>query len=40
MLNDVQGYEKWKENLSFASEELCWEHEEIKLNQIYSSLAG
>ena len=33
-------YEIWKENLNFASEELCWENEEKKLIQIYSNLAG
>ncbi|MEN8224826.1 MAG: glycosyltransferase [Bacteroidota bacterium] len=40
MLNDTARYEVWKENLSFAAEELCWEHEEQKLTQIYSSIAG
>lgn len=40
MLNDGPGYEKWKENLIFASEDLCWEHEEIKLSRIYASIAG
>lgn len=40
MLNEGAEYEKWKENLIFAAEELCWEHEEIKLSRIYSSIAG
>ncbi len=40
MLSDPQQYEIWKENLSFASEELCWELEEQKLTRIYAHLAG
>jgi len=40
MLADQAMYEKWKENLSFAAEELCWEYEEQKLTQIYAHLAG
>ncbi|MCK4570043.1 MAG: glycosyltransferase [Bacteroidales bacterium] len=40
MLNDKAQYEIWKENLNFASEELCWEQEEQKLIKIYSDLAG
>jgi glycosyltransferase involved in cell wall biosynthesis len=40
MLSDQEQYEKWKENLRFASEELCWEREEEKLIQIYSSIGG
>jgi glycosyltransferase involved in cell wall biosynthesis len=40
MLKDGTQYEIWKENLSFAAEELCWEHEEKKLTQIYSVFAG
>lgn len=40
MLNDPEQYEIWKENLSFAAEELCWENEEKKLTQIYAVLEG
>ena len=40
MLNDRSRYEVWKENLSFAAEELCWEREEERLTQIYSAFAG
>ena len=40
MLNRTDQYEIWKENLSFASSELCWEKEEEKLTQIYSPFAG
>ncbi|MDT8394144.1 MAG: glycosyltransferase [Bacteroidales bacterium] len=40
MLNHPEQYEIWKENLSFAAEELCWENEEKKLIQIYSGLGG
>ena len=40
MLGDARQYEIWKENLSFAAEELCWENEEKKLTQIFSVLAG
>lgn len=40
MLGDPGQYEIWKENLRFASEELCWEREEEKLTQIFSPFAG
>lgn len=40
MLNNPDQYEIWKENLSFAAEELCWENEEKKLIQIYSTFGG
>jgi glycosyltransferase involved in cell wall biosynthesis len=40
MLGDTKQYEKWKENLSFAAEELCWEKEEEKLTLIFSDLGG
>lgn len=40
MLSDQEQYEKWKENLRFASEELCWEREEEKLIHIYSAIGG
>jgi len=40
MLKDKAQYEVWKENLSFAAEELCWESEEEILTQIYSAFAG
>ena len=40
MLNDTAEYEVWKENLSFASDELCWEYEENNLRQIFINLAG
>lgn len=40
MLNDHGQYEIWKENLRFASEELCWEREERNLTRIYSPFAG
>ena len=40
MLSNTSQYEIWKENLSFAAEELCWENEEKKLIQIFSVLAG
>ncbi len=40
MLSDSIQYEKWKENLSFAAEALCWEKEEEKLTRIFSGLAG
>ena len=39
LIQDGQ-YEIWKENLSFAASELCWEKEEEKLTQIYSPFAG
>ncbi len=39
MLRDKALYEIWKENLSFASEELCWENEEQKLTRIYAHFA-
>ena len=40
MLSDTEQYEIWKENLRFASEELCWEREEEKLTRIYSVFGG
>ena len=40
MLSDTGQYEIWKENLRFASEELCWEREEEKLIRIYSDFGG
>jgi glycosyltransferase involved in cell wall biosynthesis len=40
MLGNREEYEKWKENLSFAAEELCWENEERKLIEIFARLAG
>jgi len=40
MLSDSRQYEIWKENLRFASEELCWEREEEKLTQIFSPFVG
>lgn len=40
MFNNPGQYEIWKENLRFASEELCWEREEEKLTRIYSPFAG
>ncbi len=40
MLSDPAQYEIWKENLSFAAKELCWENEAEKLTRIYSDLAG
>lgn len=40
MMKNADQYEIWKENLSFAAEELCWENEENKLIQIYSVFAG
>lgn len=40
MLGKPAQYEIWKENLSFAAKELCWENEAVKLTRIYSDLAG
>ena len=40
MLGDPGQYEIWKENLSFAAEELCWEREEEKLTRIYNPFVG
>jgi len=40
MLKDQSRYDIWKENLRFAAEKLCWEHEEEKLTQIYSVFEG
>ena len=35
MLEDKARYKKWKENLKFASKDLCWENEEKILIDIY-----
>jgi glycosyltransferase involved in cell wall biosynthesis len=40
ILRNTTQYEIWKEKLRFASQELCWEHEEQELTQIYAHLAG
>jgi glycosyltransferase involved in cell wall biosynthesis len=40
MLNNKEQYKLWKENLSFAADELCWENEEKKLIRIFSAFAG
>jgi glycosyltransferase involved in cell wall biosynthesis len=40
MLNNKERYKVWKENLSFAADELCWENEEKKLIPIFSAFAG
>lgn len=37
MLNDTEKREIWKKNLIYASKDLCWEKEEIKLNDIFFS---
>lgn len=33
--SNTQQYSQWKNNLNFAAEELCWEHEEKTLLKIY-----
>ena len=38
MINDTIKYNKWKENLKTAANELCWENEEQKLIKVYKSL--
>ncbi len=40
MLTDDEHYKVWKENLTFAATELCWENEEKKLIEILSVHAG
>jgi len=40
MLNDPVRIAKWKENLKFAAEELCWENEKKTLMAVYENYAG
>lgn len=40
MLADPVRFEKWKENLKFAAEELCWEKERAVLEAVYRPYAG
>ena len=37
MLNDTNNQKIWKKNLIYASQDLCWEKEEVKLNDIFFS---
>lgn len=39
IFDDAKTLSVWKENLTFASEELCWEKEEQKLIKIYKPFA-
>ncbi len=38
MLTDRKLIENWKINLQKAASELCWENEEIKINEIFSKI--
>ena len=40
MLSDPARIAKWKENLKFAANELCWENEKQALKTVYETYAG
>jgi glycosyltransferase involved in cell wall biosynthesis len=40
MTDDPERVVRWKENLKFAAEELCWEKEKINLEAVYKIYAG
>ena len=37
MLHDAKRRDQWKKNAAIAARELCWENEQIRLKNIYST---